>query len=541
MASTFTTNKSIEQPGNNDYINTWNVPVNADWAIIDKAFGGTTTLTGTSGTATLTATQYQSLILSSTAALTGNITYRLPSGVGGQWVVDNRTTGSFTFTVSSLGGGASVVCAQNARTLIFSDGTNVRLSNDTSIVQGTGITVAGSTISLTAPVTSALGGTGFTTYTTGDIIYASGTNTLSKLAAGTAGYVLTMAGGVPTWAVAGGGTGGSGTVTSITVTGGTTGLTFTPTTPITTSGTFSMLGTLAVTNGGTGGVDQASAQAGLGLGTIATQNSNNVSITGGSMSSVSISGGTASNLTTARIGTSSALSGAETVSVLAPTSTDGVVSKVTTNTNYNFVGQNSSGTENFVVSGNGKVIVGNTTTGTGGSFTGAQGRFNAPDEWALEAYQSATTNVTYGALAVRVNNTLNPLVEFFYGLSGNPLSVSTVGTIDTDGTGVSYNTVSDYRLKENVSDFSGGVDVVKQLRPASFTWKNNPSLGPVTGFIAHEVQAVVPQAVTGEKDAVTANGSVRAQVIDHSKLVPVLTAAIKELVARVEELEARLA
>ena len=259
MASNFTPNKRIEQPGNNDYINTWNVPVNADFDFIDKAFGGTTTLIATSGSTTLTAldpdnvnTSYRSLILASTAALTGNVTYRIPSGVGGQWIVDNRTTGAFTFTVNSLGGGTSVVCAQNARTLIFSDGTNVRLSTDTSIVQGTGITVSGSTVSLTAPVTAVLGGTGFTTYATGDIVYASATNTLSKLTAGTAGYVLTLSGGVPTWAAPSGGSGGGGTVTSITVDGGTTGLTFTPATPITTSGTFSMQGTLGASNGGTG-------------------------------------------------------------------------------------------------------------------------------------------------------------------------------------------------------------------------------------------------------------------------------------------------
>ena len=258
MASTFTTNKRIEQPGNNDYINNWNVPVNSDFGFIDRAFGGTTTLTATSGSTTLTAlepdntsTSYRSLILSSTAALTGNVTYRIPSGVGGQWIVDNRTTGSFTFTVNSLGGGTSVVCPQNARTLIYSDGTNVRLATDTAVAAGTGITVSGSTVSLTAPVTAVLGGTGFTTYATGDIVYASAANTLSKLTAGTAGYILTMSGGVPTWAANSGSVGG-GTVTSITVDGGTTGLTFTPTSPITTSGTFSMLGTLGAAYGGTG-------------------------------------------------------------------------------------------------------------------------------------------------------------------------------------------------------------------------------------------------------------------------------------------------
>jgi len=535
MASTYTTNKSIEQPGNNDYVNTWNVPVNADFAIIDKAFGGTTILTDTSGTLTLTAEQYQALSMTSTATLSGNITYRLPSGVGGQWIIDNRTSGSYTFTVSSLGGGTSVVCPQSARTLIYSDGTNVRLSTDTSVTAGTGIAVAGSTVSLSVPVTAVRGGTGFTTYTTGDIIYASASNTLSKLAAGTAGYVLTMSGGVPTWAAAPGGSGGTGTVTSITVTGGTTGLTFTPTTPITTSGTFSMQGTLAVTNGGTGGYDQASARAGIGLGTIAIQSSSAVNITGGSISGVTLSsatitGGTASNLTTARVGTSSALSSAETVSVLAPASTDGVVSKVTTNTNFNFVGQNSSGTETFTVDGTGDVFAGTTA-----AFTGAKASFTNDVEWAVEAYHSASGDIASGAMAVRVNNQANSLIEFFNN------STSVAGSITASGASVAYNTSSDYRLKDNVSDLSSGISKVKSLRPVNFTWKQYPSAPSVNGFIAHEVQAVIPQAVNGSKDAVNPDGSMRIQGIDHSMLVPVLTAAIKELIARVEELEAKLA
>ena len=73
MASTFTTNKSIEKPANGDYVNDWNVPVNADWDIIDKAFGGTTTLNATGQSSTpvnLTATQYQPLILNITGTTT---------------------------------------------------------------------------------------------------------------------------------------------------------------------------------------------------------------------------------------------------------------------------------------------------------------------------------------------------------------------------------------------------------------------------------------------------------------------------------------
>ncbi len=114
MASSFTTNKRIEKPGNNDYVNTWNVPVNANFDAIDQALGGVTFLnaTGAVGTVTLLDTQYRSLILLVSGALTGNANYRLPAGVGGQWIVRNTTTGAFTVTVSSAGGGTSVSVPQ---------------------------------------------------------------------------------------------------------------------------------------------------------------------------------------------------------------------------------------------------------------------------------------------------------------------------------------------------------------------------------------------------------------------------------------------
>ena len=141
MTSTYTTNKSIEKPAYNDYASNatgWSGPVNTDFDIIDKSFGGTTVKnpTGVSGTVNLIASEYQSAILvfgvsvTSSATLTANIVYTIPSGVGGVWSAFNNTTGAFTITVSSLGGGASVVLSQGVSTIIFSDGTNIRLSDD---------------------------------------------------------------------------------------------------------------------------------------------------------------------------------------------------------------------------------------------------------------------------------------------------------------------------------------------------------------------------------------------------------------------------
>jgi len=160
MASTFTTNKSIEKPANGDYVNDWNVPVNADWDIIDKAFGGTTTLNATGQSSTpvnLTATQYQPLILNITGTLTANVTYTIPSGVGGQWIVANNTTGSYTATIASLGGGTTTVIGQGSITLIASDGTNIRQVGGNNIVGNLSVSgniSAGGNATITGTTTS---------------------------------------------------------------------------------------------------------------------------------------------------------------------------------------------------------------------------------------------------------------------------------------------------------------------------------------------------------------------------------------------------
>lgn len=135
MASSYTTNKNIEKPGYNDYAANptgWSGPVNADWDIIDRAFGGVFNLAATSGTTTLAPSDYQNLILQSTATLTGNVTYRIPSGVGGQWIVKNNTSGAFMLTIANVAGGTSVVCPQGETVSIFSDGTNIAFADNPS-------------------------------------------------------------------------------------------------------------------------------------------------------------------------------------------------------------------------------------------------------------------------------------------------------------------------------------------------------------------------------------------------------------------------
>jgi len=127
MSSTFTTNKVLELPANGDYVDTWNVPVNGDMSIIDQAFGGVTSLNATSGSVTLTATQYRSLILSISGAISSDVTYTIPIGVGGQWVVNNATTTSNASRViiASGGGGGTQVAPRGAQAVLACNGTTV--------------------------------------------------------------------------------------------------------------------------------------------------------------------------------------------------------------------------------------------------------------------------------------------------------------------------------------------------------------------------------------------------------------------------------
>jgi hypothetical protein len=159
---------------------------------------------------------------------------------------------------------------------------------------------------------------------------------------------------------------------------------------------------------------------------------------------------------------------------------------------------------------------------------------------------------------------------------------STAGTINQNGsTTVAYNTSSDYRLKENVSYDFDATARLKQLKPARFNWIEDETNTLVDGFLAHEVSSIVPEAVTGKKDAtkdvpnvvLNADGTVKAQGIseedwtqgksdgiyennttwvaskniidaqgiDHSKLVPLLTKSLQEALAEIDTLKTKVA
>lgn len=139
-----TPNKNILQPNYNDYATDptgWTTPVNNNWDIIDKGFGGILALnaTGSVGTVNLTISQTQNLIFTISGTMTGNATYTLPLNaaasamVAGQWIIRNTTTGAFTVTIAPVsGGGTTVQIPQGETVCIYCDGTDVEFADNPS-------------------------------------------------------------------------------------------------------------------------------------------------------------------------------------------------------------------------------------------------------------------------------------------------------------------------------------------------------------------------------------------------------------------------
>jgi hypothetical protein len=137
-------------------------------------------------------------------------------------------------------------------------------------------------------------------------------------------------------------------------------------------------------------------------------------------------------------------------------------------------------------------------------------------------------------VATKINTTEGAQIQF---LDGANESCGTIYSFAGSNT-TAYFTTSDYRLKENVKPMSGALNKVALLNPVTYTWKKSGIQGQ--GFIAHELQAVVPDCVGGLKDAVDDEGNPIYQEIDTSFLVATLTAAIKELKSEIDSVKAEL-
>jgi hypothetical protein len=191
----------------------------------------------------------------------------------------------------------------------------------------------------------------------------------------------------------------------------------------------------------------------------------------------------------------------------------------------------NDGTLTCQVSGATRMLIDGTNGGsTHFSCTGLTGVDNAPNAEGGIVHQSN------GNTKVRGVATNNTLFQWYY---YNNTS-SSVGNITVAVSSTSYNTSSDYRLKENVVDLDGAIARLNQLPVHRFNFIVDPDT-VVDGFIAHEAAEVVPECVTGTKDEVDDNGNPVYQGIDQSKLVPLLTAALQEAIGEIESLKARVA
>jgi hypothetical protein len=192
--------------------------------------------------------------------------------------------------------------------------------------------------------------------------------------------------------------------------------------------------------------------------------------------------------------------------------------------------------ERMRVDGSGNLLVGTTTRFTTGGFLPKVTIDAVADGIAIPNIGNG-----YAGLITKAGGSYNYFAGYFLNSSN-----SVVGSINCTTSATSYVTSSDYRLKENIAPMTGALAKVALLKPVTYTWKESGEVAQ--GFIAHELQAVVPDCVVGEKDAVETYIDEQGieqtkpvyQGIDTSFLVATLTAAIQEQQAIITDLKARI-
>lgn len=217
-------------------------------------------------------------------------------------------------------------------------------------------------------------------------------------------------------------------------------------------------------------------------------------------------------------------------------------------------------------SGRGNISDGSHTTGSAGYWPGYHNRTYGHEIEAASDGSGSTLHIARETGAVlNIGADANADLVYFRNTNSSSSGVATaVGSISITSSSTAFNTSSDYRLKENVVSITDGIHRLKQLNPSRFNFKIDPDV-TVDGFLAHEVSDIVPESISGTKDGmmdeeyeispavydddgelvserVMGTRSVPDyQGIDQSKLVPLLTAALQEAVAKIEALEARVA
>lgn len=542
-----TTNKGFERPAFNSYVDSWDVPVNQNWTEIDEAFGKATTLNaaGLGGTSvTLTVTQYRPLTLRVTGAPGGIVTYEIPSGVGGQWVVRNETTGGYAVQIVSLAGGSTISIPASSNAVVSCDGTSAGMVysdnraptaagsntqvqynssgtlagsanltfNGTTLVT-TGLSVVGNTlIGLNAGSTLTIYGTALTVPNNLNIaantLYvnsgtgAVGIGTSDSLVMGA--YKLTVMGSIKittgslvfpdgtfqTTAA----TGSGGGLSSVGLSGGSTGLTV-ENSPLISNGTMVLGGTLAVTAGGTGLNVAPSAGAlliGTGLaftlGTLTAGSgisivnaAGSITISSSTVGVTSVSFGS-TGLTPATPQTGAVVVGG----TLAVTNGGtGVTSSTGSGSNVLSVSPTFTGTAAFAaISTSGNITVGGTVGQTTNflQVTGSARIWNAGPTASIYC----DNNLQYFFNPGGVNGVLK-LTSTQFECAATPLANQT-----------SWSLISDRVTKREIDYLDPSWDRIMRLKPASFTQEKTIGRRPIVdrGFIAQDFEDVYPDSVT---------------------------------------------
>jgi len=342
-----------------------------------------------------------------------------------------------------------------------------------------------------------------------------------------------------------------------------------------TGGNISVTGSLNVS-------DDSTTRTNLGLGTIATQDSDSITVTGGTatLGALTVSGSDSGDLVRiTQTGSGNALvveDSANPDSTPFVVNSSGNVGIGTANPTYNLHIKESTNSSAInlqtdgvggcdvilqatrsgaaligVGSSNGALAFGTgNTTGIGSTermridSSGAT-RFGdtfVGDAWSINSgiFSQLGSSIPFAVASNSIvavfnrHSSTGTVVEFKQGTG------PAVGKIDVTASSTIYLSSSDYRLKENITEITDGITRVKQLNPSRFNFIADPDK-IVDGFIAHEVQDIVPEAVSGEKDAVDLNGNPEYQGVDYGRITPLLTAALKEAIEKIEMLEARIA
>lgn len=502
---TYTNNKKLNKPANGEFPDTWDVPVNQDWDIIDKALGSAVTFTVGASDITLTISdaQNQRIVLTGTPGASRYIIIPFQylsavTAVGGMWVVDNQTNAD-QYVITEVSGSVGVTVATGRKALVYSDGTDVKFADEVRLIAGTGISVSGSTVSLSTPVSTTNGGTGISAPTAGSVLVGNGSSALSLVAPGTNGNVLTSNGSTWTSAAPTGG-GGSG-ITSVQMSGGTTGLTFTPPSISTPGGSFTMSGTLAVTNGGTGSATLTGLLRGNGT--------------------APITGAAIVNLNSSAI----------------PAEVTGTVQPI------------NGGTGNTSLNATVQTALTNSPTGTGNFVLNSSPSMTSPT-MTNPTISSGPLYYSGGAYIALSSGTFGVFSGLNNILSGNPSEVAFNGGITVPGTPkanqTNFTLISDERTKKDIRPYLKSLSDVVTLDPVTFEY--NGQYGSPddnitrVGLIAQQVNNTPMSELVGTyvyTDPTTGQQTTLYD-LNISDLMFAFINAIKALDARVKDLEAKV-